>query len=72
MGFHHKFWRNLQEVEKPVLNLVRNRGVSKIIQGEVIKVLHVGKIILALFYMISLLDDHWKVVAKAQLYLNYI
>lgn len=34
MGFHHKFCRNLQEVEKPVLNLVRNNGDSKIITGR--------------------------------------
>lgn len=34
MGFHHKFWRNLQEVEKPVLNFVRNNVVSKIITGR--------------------------------------
>lgn len=31
MEFHQKFCRNLQEVEKLVLTLVRNKGASKII-----------------------------------------
>lgn len=37
MEFHQKFWRNLQEVENTLLNLVSNKGVSKIITERNLK-----------------------------------